>query len=243
MSGLMLSSTRRTARGSDDINEKFWVRSTMIWPLLPAAWAALPPRRARRAGVCGRAVGMPTRPAAWVAVPVVVDRLLPVRLPAGMNRVCTWELSPANVTTVVPPAAREPLPFLPFFLAAFSAAIKSLKLCLKYSSSPPPPAASPCKLAEALVSGALGKSGIGGASMAEVLSAAALALGAALCSVAALALAAGCSFSSSPLNQSMALLMPRLALPSTGISSIFFPIQVAASATESIIRLMMPHAH
>ena len=120
--------------------------------------------------------------------------------------------------------------------------MKSLKLCLKYPSSPPP-AASPCKFAGALVSGALGKSGIGGASMAEVLSAAALALGAALCSAAALALAAGCSFSSSPLNQSMALPMPRLALPSTGISSIFFPIQVAASATESMIPLMMPHAH
>ena len=41
----------------------------------------------------------------------------------------------------------------------------------------------------------------------------------------------------------MALPMPRLALPSTGISSIFFPIQVAASATESMIPLMMPHAH
>ena len=58
-----------------------------------------------------------------------MDRLLPVRLPAGMNRVCGRELSPASVTTVVPPAAREPLPFLPFFLAASSAAIKSLKLC------------------------------------------------------------------------------------------------------------------
>ena len=37
----------------------------MIWPLLPAAWGALPPRRARRAGVCGRAVGVPARPDAW----------------------------------------------------------------------------------------------------------------------------------------------------------------------------------
>ena len=242
MSGLMLSSTRRTARGSDDMSEKFWVRSTMIWPLLPAAWAVVPPRRARRAGVCGRAVGMPTRPAAWVAVPAVVDRLLPVRLPAGMNRVCGRELSPASVTTVVPPAARAPPPFLPFFLAASSAAMKSLKLCLKYSSSLPPPA-SPCKLAEALVSGTLGKSGIWGALAEDAVSAAAFALGAALCSAAALALAAGCSFLSSPLNQSMALPMPRLALPSTGISSIFWPIQVTASATESMIPLMMPHAH